>query len=176
MGLDSCALRYFTKITDVTIQNGGLMETINQYAFANCPNLLTVQIPNSVRTIRKFAFQGSPQVILIFTNGTNSITFNNLDSIKAILYYRTAQMQITYEFSWYTFPIYTYNSNLINLKTPNIRLLSEIEEVNENTSYSQLVNIIFNKKSSNDNKNKTSYQKSKSPLNLLLITEIIIKM
>ena len=105
------ALNEFTKITDVTILEG--IETIDSFAFANCPNLKTVQIPNSVTLIDRNAFYESKQVILTFVSGNNTIMFAYLTPISGIMYHRNNTMTI-YAYNYDTIiPIYTNDTNLI---------------------------------------------------------------
>ena len=170
------SLNGFTKITDVTIQEG--IEDIYDYAFANCPNLSTVQIPASLYTIGTDVFSGSNQVILIFPSVARWVEFANLNPIKAIIYYRTYELKILNDYSGPIIPIYANKTSLIIApegSNIDVRPLSEIGAENEITSYGELVDKILNKKSSATNKNIPTCQKSKSPLNLLLITQMTIK-
>ena len=45
---------YYTKITGVVIESG--IDTIGEYAFQNCSNITSMSIPNTVTTIKKYAF------------------------------------------------------------------------------------------------------------------------
>ena len=72
LAIDEKCAYGFSKITDVIITEGYLR--IDRSAFANCPNLKSVQIPNSVTYIDSYAFENSNQAIITFTSGNNNIT------------------------------------------------------------------------------------------------------
>ena len=171
------ALYNFSKVTDVII-NEGYFKILNS-AFAYCQNLKSVQIPNSVLTIESNVFVGSKQVVLIFTSGNNKIAITNINSIRTIIYYRTNTMTISV-FCYPLIPFYASNSNLIILpEETNIdfRPISEIGDESAITSYGEILNnMLIKKTTTKENKIKPSCQKSKSQLNLLLITPMAIKM
>jgi len=175
------ALYNFSKITDVVITEGYL--TIYPYAFANCLNLKSIQIPNSIWAIDSNAFLNDAQVILIFTSGDEEKTieiYTGNNNVKAIICYRTGEIKFSimkgetlpeiYINSTEKFIFYkcTQSCSISTIPSNKIKPLSEIGDENE------LINSIL-KKSSTPNKNKLTYQKSKSQLNLLLITQLILK-
>ena len=154
------ALYNFSKVTDVII-NEGYFKICNS-AFAYCQNLKSVQIPNSVLTIEANVFVGSNQVILTFVSGNNTITFGYLTPISGIMYHRNNTMTI-YAYNDDTIiPIYTNETNLIIFPKGSYIGILPLSDTSKTTKLQT-------------NKNKPSCQKSKSPLNLLLITQMTIK-
>ena len=116
--IDGYCVYNFTKITDVIITEG--YSTIRQYAFANCPNLKSIQIPNSVDYIAEYAFQNSNQTIITFTSGNNNITMlYKGNNVKAIIYYRTSIINFMTEI-----PSLIYINDANNITFKNCQLIN----------------------------------------------------
>ena len=158
--IEMYALKEFTKITDVTITEG--IETINTWAFYNCSNLKTVQIPNSLTFIDRYGFYECKQVILTFVSGGNTIMFAYFTPISGIFYHRNNTMEIYVYNYGEIIPIYTNDTNLIIIPDKNKFEILPLPDTPNPT------------KLPSKNKNIPSCQKSKSPLNLLLITQMTI--
>ena len=170
------ALSECQQITDVTISEG--ITVISSCVFKNCHNLLSVQIPDSVIEIDGDNFNGCEKAIVIFAEGTYTVNIGTaLYNFVALINYKSAKLYFSTNISSSTTPIYSnqniYTKSKIFTGTKSLSELGELSTMFK--SYSQLIDAILNKKSSSENKNIPTCQKSKSPLNLLLLTQMTIK-
>jgi len=64
-----------SKVTRVILPD--TVTSINSYAFANAPELVTVNIPKNVETISDYAYQNSPKLTTVYFDAVNCIRTQN---------------------------------------------------------------------------------------------------
>jgi uncharacterized repeat protein (TIGR02543 family) len=151
ISIGSGAFSYCSSLTSVTIPSS--VTSIGNYVFENCSGLTSVTIPNNVTSIGVYAFYGC--------SGLTSVTIpDSVTSIGSYAFYGCSGLtSMTIPDSVTSIGIYAFYgcSGLTSMKIPNsvtnieegafsgCSSLTSIEIDKENTQYSSIDGVLFNK-------------------------------